>query len=389
MSASFSKITQHISELHENWNLLADDTVFLRKPFLSSLQKSCPDNITIYYVEFFEESNLIGIALFQHINLRNIKPFQLLESTTKSRISSWALNTFASSILFVGNNMISGQNAFRFKPNIKYARICNLLNEAVESLKLQLKKQKNAVHVTVWKDFTTSESENLVNCIDKKYFKFTTQPTMIFNIPTSINSESNYVESLSKKYRDQYKRARKKASGIEKRQLSVEEIEKYKSRLFQLYSTTVSNASFNTFYLPQNHFAALKEEMGDLFQLYAYFLDDNLIGFNTIIKNGKTLEPYFLGYDAEQQKSQLLYLNMLYDIIGYASAKKFQSVAFGRTALEIKSSVGAKPVELFGFIKHSNPVLNRYIARIFMLLEPKIEWKVRNPFKADLSGPQA
>lgn len=389
MSASFSKITQHISELHENWDLLADDTVFLRKPFLSSLQKSCPDNITIYYVEFFEESNLIGIALFQHINLRNIKPFQLLESTTKSRISSWALNTFASSILFVGNNMISGQNAFRFTPNIKYARICSLLNEAVESLKLRLKKQKNAVHVTVWKDFTTSESENLANCIDKKYFKFTTQPTMIFNIPTSINSESNYVESLSKKYRDQYKRARKKASGIEKRQLSVEEIEKYQSRLFQLYSTTVANASFNTFYLPQNHFAALKEEMGDLFQLYAYFLDDNLIGFNTIIKNGKTLEPYFLGYDAEQQKSQLLYLNMLYDIIGYASAKKFQSVAFGRTALEIKSSVGAKPVELFGFIKHSNPVLNRYIARIFMLLEPKIEWKVRNPFKADLSGPQA
>ena len=32
----------------------------------------------------------------------------------------------------------------------------------------------------------------------------------------------------------------------------------------------------------------------------------------------------------------------------------FKTIVFGRTALEIKSSIGAKPQEMYGFAKHSN-----------------------------------
>ena len=375
------KILRKTSEIHEQWDSFSRDSIFLRKSFLTALEVGTPKNMQNFFVEFYNNSNLIGIALFQHIDLKSINPFQSIEKTLKDTLASWALNTFASSILFIGNNMMSGQNAFRFSANIDFEQIVNLLSEAAESLKEQLKLERRKIQITVWKDFSSFESKMIEKFISNRYYKFTIQPTMILEMPTSIKTESDYLNALSKKYRDQYKRIRKKALGISKRQLSISEIDEMQQRISELYLYTVSNATFNTFNLPLNHFSALKKILGADFQFYAYFIDQNLIGFNTIIKNGNTLEPYFLGYDAEEQKKHSLYLNMLYDIVGYAAAKDFQTIAFGRTALEIKSSVGAKAVDLFGFIQHSNPLINKFIAKLFVFIEPKVDWKIRNPFK--------
>lgn len=381
MTSPHFKIFQDTSELHQDWDSLSQDSIFLRKSFLSALKASTPGNMRNFYVEFYQDSSLIGIALFQHIDLKTIKPFQIQEKMFNESLSTWALNTFASSILFIGNNLMSGQNAFRFDNNLDHKLCVKLISEASKFLKNQLKSENTRVHITVWKDFTNLESNEIEKFISNRYYKFTIQPTMIFEVDKSIKTELDYVNLLSKKYRDHYKRARKKAFGITKRQLSISEIEDMQDRISDLYLTTVSNASFNTFTLPLNHFSAMKKTLGADFQFYAYFIDQKLIGFNTVIKNGTSLEPYFLGYDAEEQKKHSLYLNMLYDIVGYAAIKDFHSIAFGRTALEIKSSVGAKAVDLFGFIHHSNPIINLFVAKLFAAIEPKIEWKVRNPFK--------
>ena len=61
---------------------------------------------------------------------------------------------------------------------------------------------------------------------------------------------------------------------------------------------------------------------------------------------------------------------------GFEKRKKF-----GRTALEIKSSIGATPVEMSGFIYHNNKLINRFIGKIFKNLEPELHWQQRHPFK--------
>ena len=204
---------------------------------------------------------------------------------------------------------------------------------------------------------------------------------MIFEIPDLWKSEQDYIDALSKKYRDQYKRARKKATGIEKRKMNLEEIIKEEETIYNLYFHVAKNAHFNTFFLNKNHFATLKKTLKDKFLFYGYFLEGKLIGFNTLIKNGTVMDTYFLGYDDSIQREKMLYLNMLYDMISYSINKGFKAVIFARTALEIKSSVGAKPKEMFGFMKHSNPVINLSIAKVFCYLDPKITWQERNPFK--------
>jgi hypothetical protein len=133
--------------------------------------------------------------------------------------------------------------------------------------------------------------------------------------------------------------------------------------------------------LAKNHFSVFKEVLLDKFLFYGYFIDDKLVGFNTLIKNGESMDTYFLGYDETIQKEKMLYLNMLYDMIGYSINQGFKEIVFARTALEIKSSVGAKPLEMFGYIQHSNSLINTKIDTIFNYLEPKTEWQERNPFK--------
>ena len=121
--------------------------------------------------------------------------------------------------------------------------------------------------------------------------------------------------------------------------------------------------------------------MKENFLFYGYFLDEKLIGFNTLIKNGTVMDTYFLGYNENIQRDKILYLNMLYDMIAYSINQGFKEVVFARTALEIKSSVGAKPVKMYGLITHSNALINKNIGKLFDYLEPKTEWKERNPFK--------
>jgi predicted N-acyltransferase len=204
---------------------------------------------------------------------------------------------------------------------------------------------------------------------------------MVFYINENWKSEQDYIDSLSKKYRDQYKRVRKKGAVIEKRKMHLEDIITLEDTIYDLYLHVAKNAPFNTFFLPKNHFRVFKEIFKDKFLFYGYFIDEKLIGFNTLIKNGSVMDTYFLGYDESIQREKMLYLNMLYDMIAYSINKGFKEIVFARTALEIKSSVGAKPIKMYGFIAHSNPIVNSYMSKIFRYLEPETNWQERNPFK--------
>ena len=76
-----------------------------------------------------------------------------------------------------------------------------------------------------------------------------------------------------------------------------------------------------------------------------------------------------------------MYLNILYDIIKIGFDQKCRSVVFARTALEIKSSVGAEPHEMYWYLRHRNKVSNRFLSQIVDYLNPKDDWVQRKPFK--------
>jgi hypothetical protein len=282
----------------------------------------------------------------------------------------------------MGNSMLSGQNAYAVSSTASIPQVLQALSLAADELRAIFKHKGIDMHLTSFKDFHTSEVGNFRIPAFKDNLRFSVQPNMVLILSNEWKTEQDYVNAMSKKYRTQFKRSRTKAMGIEKRELGLEEISEQEDKLQELYLHVASNAPFNSFFLPKNHFSVLKEKLLADFMLFGYFMDGQLIGFKTMISNGNVLDTYFLGYDDTIQKEKMLYLNMLYDMTSHAIHNGFSKIIFGRTALEIKSSIGAKPEEIIGLMKHSNKTINRFLPFFFNYLEPKTVWQERNPFQA-------
>ena len=337
--------------------------------------------MTCNFIGVFKNDELVGVALSQFLDLNQLESFGERDKCIKTSFRNIIFRNFCSHVLLIGNNMLTGQNAFAVSSKVSKEAFANVLLSAMEELKKNFELVGKKVHITSFKDFEYATIEEFGKETFTNYFLFSTQPNMVFTIEKKWKTEQDYIDALSKKYRDQYKRARKKAEGIEKRKLNLAEIIKHEGEIYDLYFHVAKNASFNTFFLAKNHFRVFKENLKDKFLFYGYFLDEKLVGFNTIIKNGEAIDTYFLGYDNSIQKEKMLYLNMLYDMIAFSINKGFHEIVFARTALEIKSSVGAKPTEVYGFIKHETKLINKCTKTIFNYLEPKTEWQQRNPFK--------
>lgn len=370
------QIVSESQYLPKGWDSIAQANIFLSTKYLQVLESAAPANMKCQFIGIFNQEELIGIALAQFIDLSHLESYGERDKKLKTWVRNYLFSQFSSRLLFIGNNMLSGQNAFVVKNQTNIPEILQTLKQAAFEIN-----QHSKNHLTSFKDFMPSDLPYFDQAVFKKDLKFTSQPNMIFEINPLWNQEDDYVNALTKKYRDQYKRSRNKASSIQKRKLTLDEIEDQQEIIYDLYLHVAENAPFNTFYLPKNHFYVLKEKLKDDFMLYGYFIDGKLIGFNTLIKNGKSLDTYFLGYDEKIQKEKMLYLNMLYDMIACGISLKFKNIVLGRTALEIKSSVGAIDIPMFGFMRHSQPLINQFLDRIFNYLEPVTTWKKRNPFK--------
>lgn len=375
------KIYNSVKELPALWDTVAQSNVFLQTSYLSVLERSAPVNMECFYIGIFEKSELIGVSLAQYLDLNKLESFGERDKSFKIAIRNFIFKNFASHTLFLGNNMITGQNGYVFSKEIDFNHISEILLQSADEITLYFRKKGISIHLVSFKDFYDHCSVELKKYRFSNIYEFNTQPNMIFYLDQNWKSLDDYVAALSKKYRDQFKRARKKFDGIQMKNLSYDEVLQNEEKIYELYHYVAKNAPFNTFFLSKNHFSTLKGQCGNRFQIFGYFLNEELVGFHTLLLNDETLETYFLGYNDHIQKENMLYLNMLYNMTEYGIENEFKRIIFGRTALEIKSSIGATPVQMSGFIYHNNKLINRFIGKIFRNLEPELHWQQRHPFK--------
>jgi hypothetical protein len=375
------KIFETIKYLPENWNAVAAANHFLQIPYLQVLERSAPTNMQCFYIGFYEDSELIGVSLAQYLDLNKLESFGERDNFFKKFIRNFIFRNFASHTLFIGNNMITGQNAFAFNKEISFKEISFILRQSSKELEAYFKQKGTKIHLVSFKDFYQNCAVEFKKYAFEKVYEFKTQPNMIFEIPINWKSNEDYYNAFSKKYRDQYKRAHKKFEGILVKELDIEAVLFHENKINELYHHVAKNAPFNTFFLAKNHFSTFKKQCGDGFKIFGYFLEEKLIGFHSVLLNDDVLETYFLGYDDQVQKDKMLYLNMLYNMTEFGIINNFKKIIFGRTALEIKSSIGATPVMMSGFIYHSNKLVNLFLGKIFKNLEPETLWQQRHPFK--------
>ena len=267
-------------------------------------------------------------------------------------------------VLFCGNVFLSGEYGTFLKDGEDKVETFKAIAEGVKQLSKKTKKL-SAIFV---KDFE-NESLPITNHLkDFDYAAMQVEPNMIITLKPEWHSFDDYINALKSKYRVKANRADAKSETLEAKFFTEEDIETYKDELQALYQNTIDNADFNAQILNLNTYIQLKKTFKDQFMVKGYFLEDKLVAFLSAMQNDSHLDAHFIGIDYSKNKEFAIYPRILNDYVRLGIETKSNQINLGRTASEIKSTLGAEPKALTCYCKHKrflpNQVLKSFINNV-------------------------
>ncbi len=381
------KLYNSVNQLPNSWDALQNHDVFLKTSFLKGLEASSPSNITSYYLGVFKAERLVAVAIIQRVEMYLDDIFRKTSNNTIKQVAKELVSKIIKgNALIVGNLMHTGQHGLCFlKEEISQPEYLNIIDKALNDLTLEIKSKFNKkIRIIAFKDYFENDTIHNNSEFFKRnnLYKVQVQPNMILSVLDSWKTPENYITAFNKKYRRRYKTARKKSINLECKELSEDFIKNNSEVIFKLYETVSDNAGVNSFKLNNSHFYNLKVRLEEKFKVFGYFFNEELVGFYTLILNNNVLETYFLGYNKDLQHKHQMYLNMLFNMAFFGIENGFKTIVYARTAMEIKSSIGAKPSTMHVYLKHTNNfIANTVLKCIVKYMNPIKKWEERHPFK--------
>ena len=254
-----------------------------------------------------------------------------------------------------------------------------LLDEAVTWLE-SLEAPEAPVGLKVLKEFDADDKSTLTALNQLGYHSVETEPEMILYLKSSWEQITDYTAAMKTKYRRRYKSARKKGKEICVKTLTLHQLLECHQTLQPLLDNVIAKSSFCL--APENTYlyVQMKKQLKQNFIFKVYQLNEKVIGFSTAIRNGSTLIAHRVGLNYDFNNTHKLYQNILYDYVELALSFRCQSINYGRTALEIKSALGAEPKTLIFVLKHPSWMANQAL-RWLLYSPPKAKWTQRHPFR--------
>lgn len=281
-------------------------------------------------------------------------------------------------ILNIGNPFVSGEHGIFIQQNQDKRKIVRSLAKAV--LNYTEHHFDFTVDVFIMKDFVEDSLPISNELISLGYYAFNVEPNMKLHLSSHWNSFDDYLAALKTKFRVKAKKALKISDELRMEEVTSENIAIQLKPMTELYLTVSSKAPFNLGDFNLKTYQDLKQHFGENYLLHSYWLNDQIVGFLSGVMNGTTLDAHFVGIDYTLNKTYGIYQRMLYDYIRFAIKNQLETVNFGRTASEIKSSVGAVPEHLTVYIRHKKSITNRFLRLFLQRIQPT-EFNQKFPFK--------
>ena len=355
----------------------SEGNIYFSKPFLKAFETSNPQ-IEFKYISISDvDKNTVALALVQVIRLnvegmlKNIKvaPF------VRKGLGLLFCNEYIK-IMFCGNVFLSGEHGISTAENSSKKDIYSEIGTALDAVAANTK----PMHAIFIKDFQLASLVHTQSFLNFGYIEIKVEPNMIIQLKPEWKNFEEYKNILKSKYRVKANKADSKSSILEIRLFSSKDLETYKHELQALYQNTIDKASFNAQVLNLDTYSHLSTSLKDNFIVKGYFLENRLVGFLTALVNDNKLDAHFIGLDYELNKSHAIYPRILNDYVRIGIEKQVSSINLGRTASEIKTTIGASPLELSCYIKHKNPFLNSLVKPFFRRIRIK-GFKQHSPFK--------
>ncbi len=268
----------------------------------------------------------------------------------------------------MGSVLGSGGHAYRFGEAVPAEQRRILVGE---TLKRSLRSAPGPLNprVVLVKDFPKEDVESriggasnwLPNWVDLEF-----DPVMRLPLNPDWRSLDDYLGELRTKSRTKVKRILACSEGCSIESLSLSQLEAAIDEVYALYRQVYGEASFRLGTLMPQDLIEAKRTWGDRFRVDVIRHNDRMVAFYCGYQTASTVEAFFVGFDRGLNRDLSLYQRMLIEFIRWGIEVNADRVVMGRTALDIKSSIGALPEGWYCSVWFKNPLLQwgvRIVAR--------------------------
>jgi hypothetical protein len=334
------------------------------------------------------KGELVGIAVVEdaHAESHNLEGH--LEAD--NRLFRWAYDwlhgprrVLRFPLRVMGPLLGSGDHAYRFLPSISTAEARDLVTSTLLALPLRNGFKPRAFLI---KDFVAPEDvpERIAGgrSWHRKWVDLEFDPLMRIPINPEWTALEHYMGELKTKARTKVKRILTCSGDCEIEELTFEEVEEHANLLESLYKLVYEEAGFRLGELRAADLVQTKSTWQNHFRISVLRVGGEILGFQCGFITPETVEAFFVGFDRNQHKELALYQRMLVEFIRWGIEAGSREVVMGRTALDIKSSVGAMPERLYCAVRFPNPVLHLLARMAARFSHPSFP-ALKRPWKQD------
>lgn len=370
------------------WHALNhSQNLFTSLDYLRGLQYTAPPEMSFCYVIARKGKRNFAGYIFQSIHLSAEILAEVLapiskQKTIMANMTEWFRKCREEKglrVLISGNNFVSGEHGIVTRPSDEKEAFIRM-PDIVKAITKQLIQPLKVSMILVKDYYSCNDGSKHGSLRKRRYHAFAVEPEMIVEIRSEWDSFDKYISSMSKKYRNRAKTVMKRSEALTEHHLSEEELRLNIDKLFPLYMGMHGKARFRLAALTPEYFIEMKRRFPGKFAAIMYTVKGKPVGFRTFFLNDEDLEAHFIGVNYALNKELDIYQRILYDFVCDAIKTGRKRLLLGRTAAEIKSTVGAVAHDFTCYIRHRNSIHNQVIRPFIDYLKPSA-WTPRNPFR--------
>lgn len=350
-------------------------SLFLSRPYLRVLEEAGPENLRQRYAMVFRGREAVAVVAAQCVTVSAAR----VRKSPKHEKLAGPLERVRERMLVCGNLLSWGMHGVAFAPAEDPAALWPAVAEALYRLR-RADKLSGGPGLVMVKDITDADAGAASALARFSYRALETDPDMVLEIPARWQGYDDYLASLTSRYRKAAKQIEKDVSEAGCRVEELTDAGAHAAELHGLYMQTHRNARLRLVTLREEFIPALAARLGDAMRCTVVRRDDELLGFVTTVRDGETAVGYYIGFDRAANTEFPVYFRLLQAVVADAIELGCRRLSLGRTALEPKARLGARPKPMRVWIRHRVPALNM-VVRALLHAVSHDEAPERNPFK--------
>lgn len=368
------KIYDDVHKLPAEWEELLPEQHFLRKENISIYQNLQLDNISHAMAICYIKNAPIAAAYFQTLALRPHHFNKSMMSAAGYRASQILIKIARPKLLIAGH-------LFRHDVQCFYSAARLTDNEAFLAYRKMINtvSRKHCSNAVLVKEPPKPIADIFAH--RSEYLLLKNDISMEMEIPKDWQAISHYENALKHKYAQRMRKIFRSREFMTFKELSVTDVERAKKEIFTLYEKVTRHQAVRLGILNEDFLPELKKQHPEELKVWGIYSNEKLVAFTSAWCRGYLYDMFYIGFDYSKNQELNLYFNLLFFCIEKAIDYRSKKLILGRTALDAKARLGAKPRYLNTFLNINNPVLRRITFSILERVYAQETWEDKHPLK--------